>query len=149
MEEQLVVFELSDEAYGTDINQVQSINHMQKITVVPGTPAFIEGIINLRGVVVPVVDLRARFELPPAPEVGEEVIVILELDGQQVGIIVDKVTDVIEVSGEAIEPPSPLMTGVDTAYLRGIANLEERMVILLDLGRIFSVEEQQALEQAA
>ena len=149
MEEQLVVFELADEAYGVDINRVQSIIRMQAITVVPGAPQFIEGIINLRGSIVPVVDLRKRFELPPPPDGLEAVIVIVELDGMEIGIIVDKVTDVTKVMEEAIEPPSPLLASIDTAYLRGIAKLEERMVILLDLDRVFTTEEQQALKQAA
>ena len=149
MEEQLVVFELANEAYGIDINRVQSIIRMQEITVVPGTPSFIEGIINLRGSIVPVVDLRRRFGLPMAPEDLEAVIVIVELDGMEVGMIVDKVTDVTKVHEESIEPPSPLLASIDTAYLRGIAKLEKRMVILLDLSRVFTTEEQQALKQAA
>lgn len=149
MEEQLVVFELANEAYGIDINRVQSIIRMQEITVVPGAPRFIEGIINLRGSIVPVVDLRRRFGLPAAPEGLEAVIVIVELDGMEVGMIVDKVTDVTKVAEEAIDPPSPLLASIDTAYLRGIAKLAQRMVILLDLDRVFTMEEQQALKQAA
>lgn len=149
MEQQFVVFELSDETYGVDIARVQSIIQMQHITVVPGAPSFIEGVINLRGAVVPVVDLRTRFEMPPTRDEQDAVIVIVELDEQQVGMIVDKVTDVTEVSEEAIEPPSPLVTSIDTAYLQGIAKLEERMVILIGVERVFSVGEQQALKQTA
>lgn len=147
IEEQLVVFQLAGEAYGVDIAYVQSIIQMQKITTVPGAPDFIEGIINLRGSVVPIVDLRTRFDLPPPA--GEEgtVIIIVELDDQQVGMVVDKVTDVIEIPEGAIEPPSPLLISIDTAYLRGIAKLEEQMVILLNVDRVFTVEEQQALKQ--
>lgn len=149
-EQQLVVFELASETYGTDIAYVQSIIQMQDITVVPGAPPFIEGVINLRGTVVPVVNLRTRFDLPSAENDEEEgVIVIVELDGEQIGMIVDKVTDVIEVAEEEIEPPSPLVAGIDTAYLRGIANLEERMVILFDVERIFVGDEQQTLKQVA
>ncbi len=153
MEEQLVVFELDSEAYGVDVALVQSILPMQKIIAIPGAPIFVEGVINLRGAVIPVVDLRSRFELrlPSNPENGENgsgrkaVIVIVELEGLKIGLIVDKVTEVIKIPEAAIEPPSSLLAGADTAYLRGIGKLEEQLVILLDLGRVFSLDEQQAL----
>ena len=151
MEEQLVVFELADESYGVDINRVQSIIQMQEITYVPGAPKFIEGVINLRGAVVPVVDLRTRFEM--THEDGQEgVIVIVELEEHQIGVIVDAVTDVTKVSEDSIEPPSPLLAGIDTAYLRGIGKWGdngEKMVILLDLDRVFTFDEQESLKQAA
>jgi purine-binding chemotaxis protein CheW len=154
MEEQLVVFELAGEAYGVDVAQVKSIIPMQKIVTVPGAPTFVEGVVNLRGAVVPVVDLCRRFELSLAPtgENGSKrkpVIVIAELDELQVGLIVDKVTEVTKIPKETIEPPSPLLASVDTAYLRGIGKFRERPVILIDLARVFSIDEQQALAQAA
>ncbi len=159
MKEQLVVFELGDETYGVNVTQVQSILPMQKIMAVPGAPSFVEGVVNLRGAVIPVVDLRSRFELSlssnPDSENGGQtkeqkaVIVIVELKGQQIGLIVDKVTEVIKIDETAIEPPSPLLASVDTTYLRGIGKLKEGLVILLDLARIFSLDEQQALVQAA
>jgi purine-binding chemotaxis protein CheW len=150
MEEQLVIFELSGEFYGVNVAQVQSIIPMQAIVVVPGAPSFVEGVINLRGAVVPVVDLRARFELPLPAKEGKAVIVIVELDNLQVGLVVDKVTEVTRIPEADIEPPSPLLTsGLDTAYLRGIGKLDERVVILLDLERIFSLGEQEALAETA
>jgi purine-binding chemotaxis protein CheW len=154
MEEQLVVFELAGEAYGVNVAQVQSIIPMQKIVTVPGAPSFIEGVVNLRGAVVPVVDLCRRFELS-LPANGEDgskrkpVIVIAELDELQVGLIVDKVTEVTKIPEETIEPPSPLLVSVDTAYLRGIGKFKERPVILLDLTHVFSIDEQQLLAQPA
>jgi purine-binding chemotaxis protein CheW len=135
MPEKLVVFELNNEAYGVDVTQVQSIIPMQRIVSVPGTPSFIEGVVNLRGAVIPVTNLRHRFNLPQPPDNDPEstdgsgkrkaVIVIVELDELQVGLIVDKVTEVTTISEEAIEPPSPLLTSVDTAYLRGIGKFEK------------------------
>jgi purine-binding chemotaxis protein CheW len=157
MKEQLVVFQLSGESYGVNVTHVQSIIPMQDIVAVPGAPPFVEGVVNLRGAVIPVVDLRSRFKLPlPAgngsdPEGVDKrktkaVIVIVELDELQVGLIVDKVTEVTKIDEAAIEAPSPLLASIDTAYLRGIGKLEEgRMVILLDLTKVFSLEEQQAL----
>jgi len=146
MDEQLVVFELNGAPYGVNVTQVQSIIPQQEIVTVPGAPSFVEGVVNLRGVVVPVVDLRRRFGLA-APANGQKaVIVILELAHLQVGLLVDKVTEVVKIAEAAIEPPSPLLASVDTAYLRGIGKLAgERVVILLDLARIFSRDEQQEL----
>jgi purine-binding chemotaxis protein CheW len=147
MEEQLVVFELNDEAYGVDVRHVQSIIPLQPINVVPNAPAFIEGVINLRGAVTPVIDLRTRFNLPLPATARKSVIVIVELAGLHLGLVVDKVTDVTKIPKSEIEPPSPLLTSVDTAYLRGIGKFKERLVILLDLGRVFSLDEQMALSQ--
>jgi purine-binding chemotaxis protein CheW len=157
MEEQLVVFQLSGESYGVNVTYVQSIIPMQDIVTVPGAPPFVNGVVNLRGAVIPVVDLRSRFNLPlpadndPDPESVDKrkikaVIVIVELNELQVGLIVDKVTEVTKIAEAAIEAPSPLLASIDTAYLRGIGKLEQgRMVILLDLTKVFSLEEQQAL----
>jgi purine-binding chemotaxis protein CheW len=146
MDEKLVVFKLAAEIYGVAVNQVQSIIEMQPMTRIPGAPGFIEGVINLRGTIVPVIDLRARFGLPASGE-SKGVIVIIELDGQQIGMMVDRVTDVTKVSSSAIVPPSPLLTSVDTAYLRGLVRLSERLIILLDLNRVFSPDEQRALKE--
>ncbi len=150
MEEQLVVFELSGEAYGINVTQVQSIIPMPEIITVPGAPSFVEGVVNLRGVVIPVVDLRNRFDLSQPTNGQKSVIVIAELNDLRIGLVVDKVTEVAKIPETAIEPPSPLLTGVDTAYLRGIGKIaEEQLVILLDLGRVFSTDEQQAMVETA
>ena len=163
MQEKLVVFELNNEPYGVDVTQVQSIIPMQKIVGVPGAASFVEGVVNLRGMVIPVVDLRTRFELPQ-PTNGhhdKSVIVIAELNDLLVGLIVDKVTEVIKIPESAIEPPSSLLasSGVDNSYLRGIGRYnndvedgetdEGKLVILLDLARVFTPGEQQVLAQAA
>ena len=149
MEERLVIFEMNGEAYGIDVTSVQSIIPMQPINVVPGAPAFIEGIINLRGAVIPVVDLRARFNMPLPSQNHKSMIVIVELSHLRLGLIVDKVTDVTKIAKGEIEPPSPLLTSLETAYLRGVGKVKERLVILLDLGRVFSLEEQTGLMQTA
>ncbi len=145
LEEQLVIFELNSESYGVDVSRVQGIIPMQAISVVPGAPIFIEGVINLRGAIVPVVDLRTRFNLALPTNGRKSVIVVIELANLHIGLIVDKVTEVVKMAETDIEPPSPLLTSVDTAYLRGIGRFKERLVILLDLNRVFSLDEQQAL----
>ena len=149
MDERLVIFEMNGEAYAIDVTCVQSIIPMQPINVVPGAPAFIEGIINLRGAVIPVADLRARFNMPLPPQNYKSMIVIVELSHLRLGLIVDKVTDVTKIAKGEIELPSPLLTSLETAYLRGVGKVKERLVILLDLGRVFSLEEQTGLIQTA
>lgn len=153
MDEQLVIFELNEESYGVNVTQVQSIVPLPEIITVPGAPHFIAGVVNLRGVIIPVVDLRRRFNLPLPAHNAKSVIVVLELEQLRVGLIVDKVTEVAKIPETAIEPPSPLLASIDTAYLRGLGKIKGngdmgRVVILLDLPRIFSREEQQELTQA-
>ncbi|MEE8391310.1 MAG: chemotaxis protein CheW [Anaerolineae bacterium] len=161
MEKQLVVFTLSNEDYGVDIAAVEGIIKMQAITAVPHAPSFVEGITNLRGKVLPVIDLRKRFGLAQADTTKETRIVHVEIDGTRVGMVVDAVTEVMRVSDENIEPPSPLITtaGGDAAglaagrnvFITGIAKVDERLIILLDLAQVFSSEEQvelQTIQQA-
>jgi purine-binding chemotaxis protein CheW len=142
MEKQLVVFELAKEHYGVDIAAVESIIKMQEITCVPHAPAFIEGVTNLRGSVLPVIDLRKRFGLNAhRADHRDNRIVIVSIDGTKVGMVVDAVSEVLPISDEAIEPPPPMVTTVDTAFITGIAKVEQRLVILLDLGKVLSLEE--------
>ena len=149
MENQLVVFDLANEHYGVDIAAVEGIIKMQAITAVPRAPAFVEGVTNLRGKVLPVIDLRKRFGLPSETATKDTRIVVVEMSGTTVGIMVDGVSEVLRVSAEAIEPPSPIVTTVDSAFIRGIAKVADRLVILLDLGKVLSVGEQTALQVAA
>ena len=146
MEHQLVVFDLANEHYGVDIAAVEGIIKMQSITVVPHTPAFVEGVTNLRGEVLPVIDLRKRFGLPLDQARGKDTrIVVVEIDGKKVGMVVDAVSEVLRVSDEAIEPPSPIVTTVDSAFIRGIAKVDERLIILVELSKVLSTEEQAGL----
>ncbi len=151
MENQLVVFDLAREHYGVDISAVEGIIKMQAITAVPRAPAFVEGVTNLRGKVLPVIDLRRRFGLPQEDATKDTRIVVVEIpataseagvSGATVGIVVDGVSEVLRVSQEAIEPPSPIVTTVDSAFIRGIAKVGDRLVILLDLGKVLSTKEQ-------
>ncbi len=146
-ERQLVVFDLANEAYGVDIMAVQSIIRMQPITKVPRTMHYVEGVINLRGTVIPVVDLRKRFSLIVTEESKDSRIVVVDINGQEVGMIVDAVTEVLRVSGDAIEPPSSVISGADSAYLLGIAKLEEKLVILLDLDQVFTKGDKQEFSE--
>lgn len=145
MERQLVVFELADEHYGLDITSVESIIKMQAITKMPHALSFVEGITNLRGTVVPVMDLRRRFGVESKKADRETRIVVTNINRMQVGIIVDAVSQVLRIQDEAIEPPPPMATTINSAFILGIAKLEGQLVILLDLEKILSVEEQERL----
>ena len=151
-DEQVVVFGLGDELFGIDIARVQEIIRWQKVTKVPKAPHFVEGIINLRGRVIPVVDLRRCFGLEVVTQGKETRIVVVEIGGQIVGLIVDGVSEVLQVPGSVIEPPSPVVTTTESAYLRGIARLQEKLIALLDLEKVLSLHSITAtedIEQAA
>jgi purine-binding chemotaxis protein CheW len=141
MEQQLVVFELSNEHYGVNIASVESIIKMQPITVVPHAPSFVEGVTNLRGSVLPVIDLRKRFGLENEGTTKNSRIVVVAIDGVEVGMIVDAVSEVLRIPEDAIEPPPPMVTTVDSTFITGIAKVGDRLVILLDLGRVLSLQE--------
>jgi purine-binding chemotaxis protein CheW len=146
MENQLVVFDLANEHYAVDVAIVDSIIKIQPITAVPHAPAFVEGITNLRGTVLPVIDLRRRFNLPAEAPTKETRIVVVEMNGTKVGMVVDAVTEVLHVSEEDVEPPSPIVTTVDSAFITGIAKVDERLIILLDLSKVLSTEEKADLQ---
>jgi purine-binding chemotaxis protein CheW len=148
-EQQLVVFQLGAELYGVEIARVHEIIRLQTVTRVPHAPAFVEGVINLRGKVIPVVDLRRRFGLPLADHTRASRIVVVEIGDQVVGIVVDGVSEVLRVNKGTIEPPSPVVAGIESDYLHGIAKLPERLVILLNLDRVLARDERRALEVAA
>ncbi|MDY6835388.1 MAG: chemotaxis protein CheW [Chloroflexota bacterium] len=137
-EEQLVVFELSHEDYGVDISAVREIIRMQAITRVPRTPRFVEGLINLRGRVIPVVDPRKRFDLSAEHDEKNNRIVVMNISNQDIGLVVDGVTEVLLISNDCIEPPSSIITSVESEYLLGIAKLYSRLIILLDLEKVLS-----------
>lgn len=145
MEEQLVVFQLAGETYGVDIGCVQEIIRMQPVTTVPRTPSFVEGVINLRGRIIPVIDLRKRFGLPLAEATASSRIIVVEVSGLVVGLIVDSVSEVLRLPQEDIEPTPPIVAGVDTAYLKGVGKWNDRLVILLDVAKVLRESEYREL----
>jgi len=146
MEHQQVVFDLANEHYGVAIAAVESIIKLQAITTVPHAPRFVEGVTNLRGKVLPVIDLRKRFGLAPQSPTKNTRIIVVEAQGMTVGVVVDGVNEVLRVNAEAIEPPSPLVTTLESTFITGIAKVAERLVILLDLGKVLSQLEVEALQ---
>jgi purine-binding chemotaxis protein CheW len=146
---QIVVFELGDERYGLDIATVYEIIRHQPITAVPQAPAFVEGVINLRGRIIPVVDLRDRFGMTQGDLTKASRIVVCDAGGTRVGLVVDGVSEVLMIAGDAVEPTPEVAAGADAAYLRGIAKLGERLIILLDLDGLFGEADSAALAAAA
>jgi len=143
--EQIVVFRLANEFYGVDIGAVNTIIRMQEITKIPQTPGFVEGVINLRGSIIPVIDLRKRFALPAGGTTKASRIIVVENGGQMVGMVVDAVVETLRLSADSIEPPSPVIASIDSEYLRGVGKLENRLVILLDLDKVLTTREMELL----
>lgn len=146
---QLVSFEVGSEEFAIDILAVQEINRMMKITRVPQSPACVEGVINLRGRIIPVVDLRKRFNLAREGRGNDARIVVVEVAGRVLGFIVDRVNEVLRISSAIVEPAPSLSTSVDSQYVRGVGKLEDRLLILMDLERLFGEGELDRITTAA
>ena len=138
-EEQLVVFKLGREEYGVSILQVQEIKKMTDITRVPHTPDYLKGVINLRGSVLPVVDLKKRLNLPPEEYTDDTRIIIVKVEEIIVGMIVDAVSEVTAINQENIEPPQAVVSGVESNYLSGVGKMDNRLLILLNLLAIIGI----------
>ncbi|HHW40223.1 MAG TPA: purine-binding chemotaxis protein CheW [Syntrophomonadaceae bacterium] len=146
-EVQLVVFRLGAEEYGVPITQVQEINHLSTPTRIPRSPAFVEGVINLRGKVIPVIDLKKRFELERTEYTEDARIVVVEISGHTVGVIVDEVSEVLRLPTSSIDPPPAIIAGITAEYLRGVGKLQDRLLILLDLEKILTEKEKNELDE--
>lgn len=134
---QLVSFKLGFEEYAVDILKVQEINRMVDITSVPNAPPYVEGVINLRGKVIPVINLRKKFGLDAKEMDAQSRIMVVDV-GTTVGLIVDSVSEVLRLSSDTVEPPPPITSGNGSEYIKGIGKLEDRLLILLDIDRLFS-----------
>ena len=146
---QLVSFKIGDEEFGIDILSVQEINRMSQITKVPNTPDFIEGVINLRGRIIPVIDLRVKLGMTRKDHGKNTRIVVVELKGQTIGFIVDEVSEVLRIPKDITEAPPDMVGGVNSDYITSIGKLEDRLLILLDLEKILSTSEFNILETAS
>ncbi len=144
---QLVSFNVGTEEFGIDILKVQEINRMVDITRVPRAPQFVEGIINLRGKVIPIIDIRKRFNMELAEHDKNTRIVVVDIAGQIMGMVVDSVSEVLRIPASTIEPTPEVVSSIDSDYIRGVAKLEDRLLIYLDLSKILSGEERETLAQ--
>jgi purine-binding chemotaxis protein CheW len=143
---QVVSFRLGGEEYGVDIAQVQEIIRMVEITHVPRAPHFMEGVINLRGQLIPIIDLRTRFGMSRSAPTKSTRIVVTEIGNKRVGIVVDSVSEVLNIPIENVEGAPEMVAGVGTEYIQGVGKLGERLIIMLDLTMVISTEEKHQLE---
>jgi purine-binding chemotaxis protein CheW len=146
---QLVSFNLGNEEFGIDILKVQEIIRMLQITHVPNSPQFVDGVINLRGKVIPVIDLRVKIGMNKKGHTATTRVIVVELSGKTTGFIVDSVSEVLRIPNNIIEaPPSIIVSGIDSDFITGVCKLEDRLLILLDLEKILSVRESAELKMA-
>jgi purine-binding chemotaxis protein CheW len=145
---QVVSFRLGSEEYGVDISQVQEIIRMVEITHVPRAPRFMEGVINLRGQLIPIIDLRTRFSMPRAEHTKSTRIIVTEIGSKRVGIVVDSVSEVLNIPVDQVEDAPDMIAGVGTEYIQGVGKVNDRLIILLDLTMVMSGDEKAQLESA-
>lgn len=141
MEKQLVIFELGAEHFGIDIASVEGINKMLDITKIPKAPVYMLGITNLRGSVLPVIDLQKRFGMPEQEQTSETRIVVANMDGVKIGMVVSAVSEVLTIEDSVIEPPPPMVSNINSEFISGVAKIDKRLVILLDLAKVLTVDE--------
>ena len=146
-EVQLVVFVMENEEFACGINNVREVLKMIRVTPLPRSLDFVEGVINMRGDVIPVIDLRKRFGLPEAERTDESRIIIVEVEDRMVGLIVDSVTEVIRLMEKQIQDAPSQVAGGRTDLIMGVGKIEQRMLIILNLDRILTSEEQIALAE--
>ena len=144
---QIVTFRLGDELFAADIFSVERVLRYAPPTVVPNVPQWIEGVIDYQGRVVPVINLRQRFELPPAPIPADARILVLTVDQEWVAVTVDGVLDVSALDASRLAPPPALFRGLSAGYLRGLVRRGERLVVFLDVARLFATDERIVLER--
>lgn len=146
---QLVSFNIGDEEFGVDILGVQEINRMTEVTRVPNAPSYVEGVINLRGKVIPVIDLRKRLMMATRGHDQDTRIIVVEIDGKVIGFVVDKVNEVLRIPQSVTEAPPSMVSGIKSDYITAIGKLTDRLIILLDLDKILSDDEKAQVSQTA
>ena len=144
-----LTFVLGSEEYGIEIIKVREIIGIMDITTVPQTPEYMKGVINLRGKVIPIIDLRLKFSMQEEEHTKETCVVVVEVNHLQIGIIVDSVSEVQNINGSEIEDSPELGQGIDTNFIMGMGKVKEKIIILLDIEKVLSSEELEMVEQVA
>jgi purine-binding chemotaxis protein CheW len=144
---QLISFEVGDEEYGLEILRVKEVIRIREITRLPKAPRFVKGIINLRGDVIPIIDLRDRFGLEHKEYTVMTRVIVVDVEGKLVGMVVDAASQVVRIPSDQIEPPPPIVGGISAEYIKGVGKLDDRLVILLNIDRILTVEEKVELRK--
>ena len=146
---QLVTFQLGPENYGLDIMEVKEIVDYEEIRPIPNAPSYIEGIYNLRGDIIPVISLHRRFQIQRAEDIEEDSLLIITIDGMQLGIVIDRILRVMGIETGDIQPPPKMITGIGAEYIRGVVHQENEYLIILDSDRLFDPRELKAIGQYA
>ncbi|TXJ46815.1 chemotaxis protein CheW [Brachyspira pilosicoli] len=132
----LVTFKLGNNEYAIDIMQAKEIIKMEKITLIPNAPDYVEGVINLRGNIIPIVDLKKRFNLEENDGEKNTGIIIVKIDDVDMGIIIDAISKVVSIVTSNIQPPPPMLSGIGQKYIKGVAKLEDKLLVVLDLEKL-------------
>jgi purine-binding chemotaxis protein CheW len=146
---EILVFVLGTEEYGVDILKVQEIRGYDKVTPIPSAPDYLKGVVNLRGIIVPIVDMRVKFRLPEVRYDQFTVVVILRFAGRVIGLVVDGVSDVIGLTASEVKEAPHLGSVVDSSFIAGLATQDDRMVLLLDIEKLLSTGELNLLQRVA
>ena len=143
-----LTFTLGQEEYGMEILKVQEIRGYDAVTAIANTPAFIKGVVNLRGIIVPIVDLRIKFNLGNIEYNDTTVVIILNLSNRVVGVVVDSVSDVLTLTPDQIKVAPSLSTSLDTKYITGLGTIEQRMLILVDIEKLMNSKDMELVDEA-
>ena len=146
---ELLTFRLGQEEYGLNILNVQEIRGYDAVTKIANSPAFLKGVINMRGVIVPIIDMRIRFNLGEATYNEFTVVIILNIGSRVIGMVVDAVSDVTSLKADQVRPAPDFGSVLDTAYIDGLATVDERMIIVIDIEKLMTAEDMGLVDQAA
>ena len=146
---ELLTFTLGGEEYGIDILKVQEIRGYEAVTAIANAPDFIKGVVNLRGIIVPIVDMRIKFKLVNVTYDESTVVIILNIANRVVGVVVDGVSDVLTLSHDQVKPAPEFGVSVNTSYLQGLGAIDGRMLILVDIEKLMTSQEMELVEEAA
>ena len=139
----LVTFRLGSGEYAIDIMQAKEIIKMEKITLIPNAPDFVEGVINLRGNIIPIIDLKKRFNLEETEGDKNTGIIIVKIEDVDMGIIIDAISKVVSIANSDIQPPPPMLSGIGQEYIKGVGKLEDKLLVVLDLEKLFTTDEEE------
>jgi purine-binding chemotaxis protein CheW len=149
IEGKFLTFVLGEEIYGIEILKAREIIGLMDITTVPQTPDYMKGVINLRGKVIPVIDLRKKFSMQEGVHTQETCVIVVEVNSSSIGLIVDSVSEVSDITGEEIENAPSYGQGIDTSFIMGLGKVKNKIIILLDIDAVLSTEELEMVEELA
>ncbi|MGO9310926.1 MAG: chemotaxis protein CheW [Spirochaetia bacterium] len=142
---QFISFSVGEEEYGLELLRVKEVIRVREITWLPKAPSFVKGIINLRGDVIPIIDLRDKFGLEPSAQTAATRVIVVEVEGRLMGMVVDSASQVVRIPADQIDPPPPVLGGFSQEFITGVGKMEDKLVILLNVDAVLTVDERIAL----